>query len=340
MNHDISYILNELGEDREHYFNAVSPPIMQASNFAFKNVAEMRLAFQDEMQGYLYSRGLNPTVDILRKKLAALDGAEDALIFNSGASATFAAVFANIQSGDHIISVNRPYSWTAKLFNNILPRFGVSTTYVDGTVTDNFANAIRPNTTVIYLESPNSLSFELQDLAAVAALAKQHGIITVIDNSYCTPLYQQPISLGIDIAMQTTTKYLNGHSDTIGGVLTGSHAMMKKIFNSEYMNMGIGTSPFNAWLVIRGLRTLTARMEKISRTTQSMLSYLLQHPKIERVIFPLHSSFPQYELAKRQMSGACGLITVVLKETTLQHIIGCCESQRRRRNRWRPRCRV
>lgn len=326
MNHDISYILNELGEDREQYFNAVSPPIMQTSNFAFKRVEDLRRAFEDEMSGYLYSRGLNPTIDILRKKLAALDGAEDCLVFNSGASAIFAAVFANVKTGDHIISVNKPYTWAWKMFDDILPRFGITTTYVDGTDTGNFEKAIRPNTSVIYLESPNSLSYELQDLKAIARLAKQHNIITVIDNSYCTPLFQQPIALGIDIAMQTATKYLNGHSDTVGGVLSGTHAMMKKIFDSEYLNMGIGTTPFNAWLMIRGLRTLPARLDRISHTTRALLTYLQQQPKVEEVIFPLDPSFPQYPLAKEQMSGACGLVTIVMRTTRMEEIVLFCES--------------
>lgn len=325
---DLSFIINELGEDRDAYFNAVSPPIVQTSNFAFKKVDDLRLAFEDEMSGYLYSRGLNPTVDILRKKLAALDGAEDALVFNSGASAIFAAVFANVQSGDHIVSVRQPYTWAWKMFDNILPRFGVSTSYVDGTDKKNFGAALRPNTKLIYLESPNSLTYELQDLAAIAALAKPRGIVTVIDNSYCTPLYQRPVELGIDLAMQTTTKYINGHSDTVGGVLSGTHAMMKKIFDSEYLNMGIGTSPFNAWLMIRGLRTLPARLERITATTRQLLQFLQQHPAFEEVIFPLDPSFPQYDLAQRQMSGACGLVTVVLKANTRSGIVTFCESLR------------
>ncbi|GAC1425780.1 MAG: bifunctional L-alanine/L-glutamate racemase [Chitinophagaceae bacterium] len=325
---DISYILNELGEDRENYFNAVSPPIIQTSNFAFKKVEDLRLAFEDEMSGYLYSRGLNPTIDILRKKLAALDGAEDCLVFNSGASAIFAAVFANVKSGDHIVSVNKPYTWAWKMFDTILPRFGITTTYVDGTGTAYFEKAILPNTRVIYLESPNSLTYELQDLKAVAELAKARNIVTVIDNSYCTPLYQQPIAFGIDIAMQTATKYLNGHSDTVGGVLCGTKAMMKKIFDSEYLNMGIGTTPFNAWLMIRGLRTLPARLDRITATTGKLLEYLQQQPQIEEVIFPFHPGFPQYQLARRQMNGACGLVTIVLKTGKMEAIIKFCESLR------------
>ena len=200
---DVSYIINELGEDRSSYFNAVAPPIIQTSNFACRKVDDMRKLFENEYSGYLYSRGLNPTVDILRKKLAALDEAEDCLVFNSGASAIYAAVMANVALGDHIVSVSKPYTWAQKLFNHILPRFGVTTTYVDGSDTRNFEQAILPNTKIIYLESPNSWSLRLQDLAAIAELAKSRDILTICDNSYCTPLYQKPLALGIDLSLQS-----------------------------------------------------------------------------------------------------------------------------------------
>ena len=323
---DISYILNEYAEDRENYFNAVSPPIMQTSNFVFKTVDEMRSAFADEYSTYLYSRGRNPTVDILRKKLAALDGAEDCLVFNNGAAATFAAVLANVKSGDHIVCVDKPYTWTQKLCNEILPRFGVTTTYVDGTAIENFERAVLPNTTVIYLESPNSWDYKLQDLNAVAELAKAENIVTIIDNSYCTPLYQKPIEYGIDLVMQTATKYISGHSDTLGGVLSGKKEMIEKIFNSEYMNIGSGIQPFNAWLLLRGLRTLPARLDRISASTQKVLEYIKQHPKVETVIFPFDESFPQYQLAKQQMKGACGLFTFVIKADSIMQIENFCNS--------------
>jgi len=323
---DLSYILNELAENREDYFRAISPPIMQTSNFAFKKVADLRKSFENEYADFLYSRGLNPTVDILRKKLAALDGAEDCLVFNSGAAAIFAAVLANVKSGDHILSVKNPYTWAKKMFEDILPRFKVSHSYIDGTKIENFENAIQPNTTVIYLESPNSWTYELQDLAAVASLAKKHGIITIIDNSYCTPLFQKPILLGIDLVLQSATKYISGHSDTVAGVLSGSGPMMERIFNSEYMNIGSGIQPFNAWLLIRGLRTLEARLERIDRTTKEMIPFLKQHPRIEKVIFPLDPSFPQYDLAKKQMQGACGLLTIQIKAQECATIETFCDS--------------
>ncbi len=323
---DISYILNELAEDRENYFNAVSPPIIQTSNFVFNTVAEMRSAFADEYSTYLYSRGRNPTVDILKQKLAALDGAEDCLVFNNGAAATFAGVLANVKSGDHIVCVDKPYTWTQKMCNDILPRFGVTTTYIDGTAIENFERAVLPNTSLIYLESPNSWEFKLQDLKAVAELAKAEGIVTIIDNSYCTPLYQKPIELGIDLAMQTATKYISGHSDTLGGVLSGSKQMIEKIFNSEYMNIGSGIQPFNAWLLIRGLRTLPARLDRINASTKKVVEYIKQHPKVESIIFPFDESFPQYELAKQQMKKACGLFTFIIKADTVTQIENFCNS--------------
>lgn len=325
---DISQIINEWGEEREQYFNAVSPPIIQTSNFAFHKVEDLRKAFEDEMGGYLYSRGLNPTVDILRKKLAALDGAEDCLVFNNGAAAIFAAVLANVKSGDHIVSVSRPYTWAQKMFDNILPRFGVTTTYVDGRRAENYFEATEPNTTFYYLESPNSWDFALQDIPAIASFARSKNIITLIDNSYCTPLYQQPATLGIDLSMQTATKYISGHSDTLGGVLSGSHAMMKKIFDSEYLNIGSGIQPFNAWLLIRGLRTLPARLERISASTRKVVAFVKSHPAVERVIFPFDPGFDQYELARAQMKDAFGLFTFVMKTRKMEEIVLFCESLR------------
>jgi cystathionine beta-lyase/cystathionine gamma-synthase len=262
----------------------------------------------------------------LRKKLAALDEAEDCLVFNSGASAIFASVLANVKSGDHIVSVRQPYTWAQRTFDVILPRFNVTTTYIDGTKIENWEAATNDKTSLYYLESPNSWDFALQDIQAVASLAKSKNILTIIDNSYCTPLFQKPIRMGIDLSLQTATKYIGGHSDTLGGVLCGSQAMIKKIFDSEFLNTGSGIQPFNAWLLIRGLRTLAIRLKRISETTQKVLQFLKSHPGVEAVIFPFDKSFPQYDLAKRQMKGACGLLTIVLRAKKRSDIVKFCES--------------
>lgn len=326
---ELSYILNELGEDRDQYFNAIAPPIIQSSNFAFKTVSDFRQGLADEYNATLYSRGNNPTVDILRKKLAALDGAEDALVFGSGIASISIPIIALLNQGDHIVSVAKPYSWTTKLFERLLPRFGVTVTFIDGTRIENFEQAIRPNTKLIYLESPNTLTFELQDLKAVAHLAKSKGIYTMIDNSYCSPLYQQPYKLGIDLVAQSATKYISGHSDVVAGVVTGSKALIKKIFDAEFLTIGGNISPMNAWLLIRGLRTIHLRLAHIFESTKKIVEFVAAHPKVERVIFPFHSSFPQYELARKQMKDAGGLFSLVLKVNSVDEIERFCNSLKR-----------
>jgi cystathionine beta-lyase/cystathionine gamma-synthase len=326
IENDLSFILNELGEDRSNYFNAVAPPIIQTSNFRVNTVEELKKLFEDEYSGYLYSRGLNPTVEILRKKLAALDEAEDCLVFNSGAAAIFAAVLANVNKGDHIISVKNPYSWVKRMFDLIFFRFGVETTYIDGTDIEQFENSRKPNSRFIYLESPNSWSFAIQDIEKVSAFAKANNLVTLIDNSYCTPLYQKPIPMGIDLCMQTATKYVGGHSDTLGGILTGSRTMIKKIFSCEYNAVGSGIQPFNAWLLLRGLRTLEIRLERITKSTLEVLQYLKRHPRVESVLFPLDPTFPQYELARKQMKNACGLISFFIKAKKRAEIVSFCEN--------------
>ncbi len=323
---DLSFILNDLGENRDDYFHAVAPPIVQTSNFAFKDVASIRACFGDEYSTYIYSRGRNPTVDILCKKLAALDGAEDCLVFNSGAAAIFATVLAQVKSGDHVVCVEGVYAWAQRLFNEILPRFQVSITYIDGRDIENFRKATQSNTVLYYLETPNSWSYELQDLAAVAALAREKNIITICDNSYCTPLYQQPYALGIDLVIQSATKYIGGHSDTVAGVLTGSKKHIEKIFRSEYMNIGSGIQPFNAWLLIRGLRTLKTRLDASAENAKTVIAYLRQEPLVEKIIYPFEENFPQWELARRQMKNGSGLLSFVLKAKREEDIELFCNS--------------
>jgi cystathionine beta-lyase/cystathionine gamma-synthase len=323
---DLSYILNELGEDRAQYFNAVAPPIVQTSNFVFNTVNDFREGLSDEYDKNIYSRANNPTINILRKKLAALDGAEDAMVFGSGVAAIAVPVIALLKSGDHVVCVENPYSWTIKLFTKLLPRFGVTCTFVDGTRVQNIADALQPNTKLIYLESPSTFSYELQDLVAVAALAKSKGILTMIDNSYCSPLYQQPIKLGIDLVAQSATKYLGGHSDIVAGVLTGSRELLKKIFELEHMNIGAGMAPQTAWLLIRGLRTLPLRLQRSFETCKIITAWLQQHPAVDQVIWPFMPGFKQAELAHQQMQGCGGLFSFTLKEPSIQKIEKFCNS--------------
>jgi cystathionine beta-lyase/cystathionine gamma-synthase len=199
---------------------------------------------------------------------------------------------------------------------------------VDGRDPENFRKAIRTETKIIYVESPNSILFELQDLHAVAEIAREHGILTIIDNSYGTPLYQHPKELGIDIIIHTATKYLAGHSDVVAGVICADREMTKKIFETELMTLGSVISPHDAWLMIRGLRTFPLRIKQSSSSAIKIAEYLSVHPKVEKLIFPFHPSHPQYELAIRQMSGCSGMFSVILKTDSMEKIEKFCESLR------------
>ncbi|MFD2245943.1 trans-sulfuration enzyme family protein [Pontibacter ruber] len=323
---DISYILNELGEDREQYFNAVAPPIIQTSNFACNTVAKLRDMLQHEAEVHFYTRGNNPTVTMLEQKIAALEGAEHAIAFGSGIAAVSAAVLSQVKAGDHIVCVKKPYSWTNALMRKFLPRFGVEVTMVDGTNPENYRNAIQPNTRVLYLESPNSFTFELQDIAAVVAIAREHSLITIIDNSFATPLYQHPIAMGVDIVVHSATKYIGGHSDVMGGIICAKREVVNRIFEGEFMTLGAILSPHDAWLLLRGLRTLPVRMERIAATTRQVVAYLEQHPKVEQILFPFIPSHPQYELARKQMRNNTGQFSIVLKTNQIEQVDLFCDS--------------
>ena len=326
---DLSWILNHLGEDREQYFGAVAPPIIQSSIFAFPTVAKMREGFGDELTSHVYTRGNNPTVEILRRKVAALEGAEDCLMFGSGAGAISAAVIGSLRGGDHAICVARPYSWTRTVLTTLLGRFGVTSTFIDGTDIANFENAINANTRLIVCESPNSMTFEQQDLAAVAKLAKSRGIRTLCDNSWSTPLNQSPIALGIDLVAHSATKYLNGHSDVVAGVLCGPHDIIEDLFKGPFMTLGALLAPHDAWLMIRGLRTLPIRMQRIASTTAEVRAFLEAHPKVRKIYAPFASDNPQLALTAKQLRGSSGLLTLELDAPDVVSVERFCDSLKR-----------
>ncbi|MBX2902094.1 MAG: PLP-dependent transferase [Chitinophagales bacterium] len=317
---DISFILNHLGEERANYFGAVAPPHIQSSNFAFRSTDELRHALLHESEKSLYTRGKNPTSDILCKKIAALAGAESALVLGSGMAAMSTAVLSLVSTGKHVICQQHPYSWTKKLCTKILAAFGVEYTFVDGTDTANIKNAIRPNTTLIILESPNTFTFEIQDLKAVAALAKQQGITTIIDNTYCTSLGQRCIELGIDIEVHSLTKYYSGHSDVVAGCIIGSQHLIEKIFATGFQNIGGILSPHDSWLILRGLRTLPLRLKQVKETTDKVVAFLAQHPRVEKVLYPFHHSFAQHALAQQQMQWCGGLFSIQLKAQSTDEV--------------------
>src|SRR5688572_7269501 len=195
MEDHLSFILNDLGEERQKYYNAMSPPVIQTSNFVFPTVDDFRTAVQDELHSHIYTKGNNPTVEILRKKIAALEGTDDALLFASGTAAISMTIMSCVGQGDHVICVRHPYSWTATVLSRYLSRFGVTHDFVDGSDINAIEALIRPNTKLLFLESPNTFTYELQDIEACVGLAKKYKILTAIDNSHASPIFQQPAKM-------------------------------------------------------------------------------------------------------------------------------------------------
>jgi cystathionine beta-lyase/cystathionine gamma-synthase len=267
-------------------------------------------------------------VEILRKKLAALAGADDALVLGSGAAAMAIAVISQVQLGDHIVCVRKPYGWTEKLCRIILSRFGVETTFVESNSPEDYFNAVRPNTRLFILESPNTFTFQLQDLGAISAFAKSKKIITIIDNTYCTPIGQRCIEMGIDIEVHSASKYLNGHSDVVAGVIISSADIISKMYRSEFMNIGAIISPYDAWLILRGLRTLPVRLRQTGETTEKVVHYLETHPAVKQVLFPFSKNNPQLDLAKKQMLWQGGMLSIYLNTDDISRVEKFCDSLR------------
>jgi cystathionine beta-lyase/cystathionine gamma-synthase len=319
------YIINHLGENRESYAGAASPPIFMSSMFTFPDVEAMRHALIFESSEPFYTRGTNPDFQILESKIAALEGGESALLFASGSAAIAAAVSSQVKSGDHVVCVEKPYSWTAKLLNTWLLKFGVEVSFVSGTL-ESVQAAVKPQTKVLYLETPNSFTFELQDIEVLSAFAKSKGIKVIVDNSYATPIFQKPIELGADMVVHSATKYFSGHSDALGGFLICDAETRASIFKHEYMTLGATMSPMNAWLILRGLRTLPIRLKKSHETGMQVAEFLANHPSVKKVNFPFHPDHPQYQLALKQMKGSGGLMSFELNSEDPQKIEAFCNA--------------
>lgn len=324
MDQDFSELLFLLGENHSEWKNAVAPPIYQTSNFCFPDVASFRNAFQHESTAPLYTRGVNPTVSVLREKLAALEKSEDALVLSSGAAAISAAVINSVKAGDHILCVSHPYSWAHYLISGLLNRFGVECTFADGTNSESFLSHVRENTTLIYLESPNSILFDVQDLEVIAQFAKSKNIRTICDNSFSAGIIQQPISFGIDIVIHSATKYFNGHSDVVAGVICSRKEIIQSILKSEFMTLGAIASPIESWLILRGLRTLQLRFEKSSGNAKFIADQLKSRKEVERIYFTHSENSEQIDLVRKQMSGNGGLLSVCFKAKSIKEMEAFC----------------
>lgn len=308
------FICTRYAEDNALYQGAITPPIYMTSLHTFEKI-EDHLNYRPESGRFVYGRVSNPTVEIVEKKIAALERGALAKCFGSGMAAISSAILSAVKADSHIICIQNVYGPTKTFIDSYLPKFGISCTYVRGTNIAEFEQAIRPNTSLIYLESPSSVVFSLQDLKAVADLAKQHGIVTAIDNTYCTPIYQKPLTLGIDMSLHTLSKYMGGHADIIGGVLVcADEERGKRIASNERELLGGILGPMEAWLVLRGLRTLPVRLKQHVASAEKVAAFLEGHPAVEQVYFPGLDSHPQRELAKRQMGASTGLLSFTLKQ--------------------------
>jgi cystathionine beta-lyase/cystathionine gamma-synthase len=302
-------------EDASLFHGAVAPPIYQNSLFAFPSYEDWRSGEPH----YSYTRAQNPTTEVLERKMAVLEGGEAARAFASGMGAIMAAVTSCVKAGGHVVTVENCYG--RALFDRILGRFGVEYTIVPGTEVSQFEEATRPNTMLYYLESPCSMTFRVQDIAEVSGLAKTKGIATIVDNTYCTPYFQNPLSLGAELVMHSASKYLGGHSDVVAGVAVGSEERVKALTASEGVLMGASLDPFAAWLVVRGLRTLPVRLKQHQRNAGIVARWLEEHPAVEEVYYPGLASHPQVEIIGKQMRGSSGLLSFTLRQTEDARVI-------------------
>ncbi|HIW34129.1 MAG TPA: aminotransferase class I/II-fold pyridoxal phosphate-dependent enzyme [Candidatus Paenibacillus intestinavium] len=275
-------------------------------------------ARSDEPGAFKYSRMGNPTVQELEKRLAVLEKGEKAQCFASGMAAISAAILSTVRAGDHIICVDQVYFGTREFLEFFLARYGVQVTYVDGTSVDTIKEAIRDNTTLIYLESPTSYYFQLQDLTACVQVAKARNITTIIDNTWASPCYQNPLAMGIDLVVHSLTKYVGGHSDVLGGAIIGAAALIDNLSRIDHQLLGGIMTPHTASLMLRGMRTLPLRMERLSKSANVIAEYFDTIPCIRKVNFPGLSTHPQHELASSQMSGSGSLMSIELKSTLEQ----------------------
>jgi methionine-gamma-lyase len=300
------------GQHSDPSTGSVSVPIYQTSTFAFESAEQGAARFAGEDEGYIYTRWANPTVRALERNVAELEGGEDARACASGMAAIHAAVASIVKKGDHVVAPDSLYSGTEKLFTDILSKFGVEFSFVDSSNTLNIEEAMKENTKMIFIETPANPTLKITDLKAVARIAQEKNIMTIVDNTFMSPYFQQPLKMGMDVSIHSLTKYLGGHSDLIGGIIVGRKPFLKAL-DSVLRNTGGTLAPFDAWLTLRGIKTLPLRMEKHNENAMRVAEFLESHPKVKKVHYPGLKSHPQHELARKQMSGFGGMISFELK---------------------------
>ncbi|MBN9694257.1 MAG: O-succinylhomoserine sulfhydrylase [Zoogloea sp.] len=312
--------MDELGLDTQavragierSQFNEHSEALYLTSSFVFGSAAQAAARFSGEEDGNVYARFTNPTVTAMQQRLAALEGAEACVATASGMAAIMSMVMALMSAGDHVVASRGLFGATQQLFNNILSRFGIETTFVPATDLDAYRAAITPKTKLIFVESPSNPLTELVDIAAVAAIAHDAGVLLAVDNCFCSPALQQPLKLGADLVIHSATKYLDGQGRVLGGAVCGSRKLVEEVFKF-LRTAGPCISPFNAWVILKGLETLRIRMEAQSAAALELAGWLEAQPQVARVYYPGLPSHPQHALALRQQSSGGAIVSFEVK---------------------------
>lgn len=289
-----------------------SNPLYLTSSFIFDSAEEMAAVFADEQEGNIYSRYSNPNVDELIEKVALLEEAENGWATSSGMAAVFTTFAALLKAGDHIVSSRSVFGSTHRLFTEIFPKWGITTTYVDALDYEGYSNAIQENTKILYLETPSNPALEIIDIERVANICKAKNILFAVDNCFATPILQKPIALGADISIHSTTKYMDGQGRTLGGLILGSNEIIAKM-EAFARHTGPALSPFNAWIISKSIETLSLRVHHMSNGALELAKRLENHPAISFVKYPFLESHPNVEVAKKQMKAGGGIVTFELK---------------------------
>lgn len=297
------------GEEPDPAYGAVAAPIYQTSTFAFDSPEQGASRFAGKEQGYIYTRLGNPTIDRLHEKISALEGGVGALATASGMAAVSTLYFSYLSAGDHIVGTSSLYGPSRIIMEKEFYRFGVESTWVDTGNLDSVNEALRPNTKMVYVETPSNPTMRLTDLPAVAEICRERGILLAVDNTFATPILQRPLALGADISLHSVTKFINGHADVVGGLLVFKDKDVMARAIKPWQMLGGTMDPHQAWLVLRGAKTLKMRVECAQRNAMKVAEMLEEHPNVDWILYPGLESHPQYELAQRQMSGPGALIS-------------------------------
>jgi methionine-gamma-lyase len=305
---------------------SVSPPIYQTSTFRYDTMADGAALGADQGTGWYYTRWGNPTTRLFEELMAELEGGEDALAAASGMGAIATAILSVLEPGGHVISPRGVYQATFELFREIVPQYNVEVTLLDSIETDAYEHALRPNTRLLYIETPNNPLMQVTDIAAVVALARRAGAVTICDSTFASPYNQTPVALGVDLVVHSATKYLGGHHDLTAGVIVGRRDLIRRAVHMLRI-FGPVLDPFAAWLLVRALRTIGIRVERHNKSAQRLAEFLAAHPRVERVNYPGLASHPQHALAVRQMRGFGGMLSFEVKGG-FQAGVRCVESLR------------